>query len=121
MMHTLMDYFFVFLLTFLAIVFVAGGLVFSRLVAPRRPSLVKNATYECGEQPIGNAWIQFNVGYYLFGLLFLIFDVEAAVLFACAVALRRTGMVGLIEMVLFIFVLFFGLVYAWKKGALEWV
>lgn len=117
----MMNYFFVFLFTALAVLFGAGGLIISRIAAPHRPNLIKNATYECGEQTIGNAWIQFNVGYYLFGLLFLIFDVEAAVLFACAVALRRLGTAGLIEMGIFVFILFFGLIYAWKKGALEWV
>ena len=116
-----MDYFFVLMLAGLSASFVAGGLIFSYLIAPHRPGGIKNTPYECGEQPIGQAWIQFNVGYYLFGLLFLVFDVEAAFLYPWAVALRQVGLVGLIEMGIFLVVLIIGLAYAWKKGALEWV
>jgi len=116
-----MDYFFIFLFIGLAVVFVAGGLIFSLFVAPHRPSRTKNAPYECGESPIGPAWIQFNVGYYLFGLLFLVFDVEAAFLYPWAVVFKQVGAVALLEMGIFLLVLILGLVYAWKKGALEWV
>jgi NADH-quinone oxidoreductase subunit A len=116
-----MQYVFVFPVLVLAFLLVAGGLLMSRLLAPRRPGAVKNDTYECGEKTIGSAWVPFNVGYYLFGLVFLVFDVEAAFLFPWAVVLREVGVVGLIEVVLFILVLVVGLVYAWKKGALEWV
>jgi NADH:ubiquinone oxidoreductase subunit 3 (subunit A) len=116
-----MDYFFVMLFIGLAAVFVLGGLGFSYLVAPHRPNKVKNTPYECGEKPVGQAWIQFNIGYYLFALLFLIFDVEAAFLYPWAVVLRKVGAVGLIEIGIFIFVLVVGLAYAWKKGALEWL
>lgn len=116
-----MDYFFILLLTGLAAVFVGGGLLTSRLLAPHRPGPVKNSPYECGELSIGPAWIQYNVGYYLFGLLFLIFDVEAAFLFPWAVAFHHVGLAGLIEILIFLFVLIAGLVYAWKKGVLEWV
>jgi NADH:ubiquinone oxidoreductase subunit 3 (subunit A) len=117
----MMDYFFILLFVVLAVLLVLGGLGFSYLVAPHRPGRIKNTPYECGEQPIGQAWIQFNVGYYLFGLLFLVFDVEAAFLFPWAVAFRQAGLAGLIEAVIFLLVLVVGLVYAWKKGALEWV
>lgn len=116
-----MDYFFVLLLAVLSGVLVGGGLVFSYLVAPHRPSFIKNLPYECGEKSIGQAWIQFNVGYYLFGLLFLVFDVEAAFLYPWAVAFREVGLVGLLEVLIFLAVLILGLAYAWKKGALEWV
>ena len=117
----LMSYFFVFLLAGLGVAMVGGGLITSFLVAPHRPGTIKNSPYECGEQPIGSAWIQFNVGYYLFGLLFLVFDVEVAFLYPWAVVFRQVGFVGLVEMGIFIAVLVVGLVYAWKKGALEWV
>ncbi len=106
---------------FLAVALVGTGLVASRLVAPRNPTEIKTSTYECGEKSIGSGWIQFNVGYYLFALLFLVFDVEAAFLFPWAVVLREVGTIGLIEVGVFIAVLIVGLVYAWKKGALEWV
>jgi len=116
-----MDYFFVLLLAALGVAFVFGGLATARLIAPHRPVRIKNSPYECGEQPIGQAWIQFNVGYYLFGLLFLVFDVEAAFLYPWAVALRDLGTAGFIEAAVFLVVLIAGLAYAWKKSALEWV
>ncbi|RMH11799.1 MAG: NAD(P)H-quinone oxidoreductase subunit 3 [Gammaproteobacteria bacterium] len=116
-----MSYFFVFLFALLAGFFVAGGLLASRLIAPHQVGKIKNKPYECGEIPVGPAWIQFNVGYYLLGLLFLVFDVEAAFLFPWAVAFREVGLVGFIEVLIFIIVLIIGLVYAWRKGALEWV
>lgn len=117
----MMSYFFVFLLAGLAVAMVAGGLVASFLVAPHRPGRIKNTPYECGEQPIGSAWIQFNVGYYLFGLLFLVFDVEVAFMYPWAVVFRQVGLPGFVEMAIFMGVLIAGLVYAWKKGALEWL
>lgn len=116
-----MNLFYVFSFVSLSACMVGGGLVFSYLIAPHRPGPFKNTPYECGEQPIGQAWIQFNVGYYLFGLMFLVFDVEAAFLYPWAVAFRHLGVVGLVEAALFILVLLAGLAYAWKKGVLEWV
>ncbi|MGK5087703.1 NADH-quinone oxidoreductase subunit A [Bdellovibrionota bacterium FG-2] len=116
-----MDFFFVFLFVLLAAVFVFGGLIASRLVAPHRAKGLKVATYECGEEPIGSGWVQFNVGYYLFGLLFLVFDVEAAFLYPWAMVFREVGATALIEAGIFILVLVIGLAYAWRKGALEWV
>lgn len=116
-----MDYFFIFLFFVLAFLFVAGGLIASHYLAPNRPGGVKNEPYECGEKPVGSAWIQFNVGYYIFALLFLIFDVEAAFLYPWAVVFRDVGMVGLFEVGIFLFVLIIGLLYAWKKRVLEWI
>ena len=116
-----MDYFLVLLTAGLSVALVGGGLLVSRLLAPHRPGSAKNAPYECGEQAIGNAWAQFNVGYYLFALLFLVFDVEAAFLFPWAVVFRELGLIGLIEVAIFVAVLFLALIYAWKKGVLEWV
>jgi NADH:ubiquinone oxidoreductase subunit 3 (subunit A) len=116
-----MDYFFVLLFAVLSAGLLVGGLVAARLLAPYRPGGIKSTPYECGERPIGPAWVQFNVGYYLFGLLFLVFDVEAAFLYPWAVAFRQVGFVGLVEMGIFLLVLIVGLAYAWKKGALEWV
>jgi len=113
--------FYVFSFICLTACLVGGGLIFSLLIAPHRPGAIKNTPYECGEQPIGQAWIQFNVGYYLFGLMFLVFDVEAAFLYPWAVAFRQLGTAGLVEAGLFMLVLLAGLAYAWKKGVLEWV
>ena len=116
-----MAYFFILLFCGLALVFVVAGLVISRLLAPHNPNLIKNIPYECGEQTIGEGWVQFNVGYYLFGLLFLVFDVEAAFLYPWAAVFREVGVTGFIEVGIFLLVLVMALVYAWRKGALEWV
>lgn len=116
-----MDYFFVLLFLGLSVSMFAGGLVFSRLLAPHHPGDLKNLPYECGEQPVGGVWVQYNVAYYLFGLLFLIFDVEAGFLYPWATVIRQIGVVGCVEVGLFLLVLFLGLAYAWRKGALEWL
>jgi len=116
-----MNYLFVLAGIGLAAAFVLGGLGLSFLVAPHRPGMRKNDPYECGEKTIGPAWIQFNVGYYLFALLFLVFDVEAVFLYPWALVIRECGIAGLIEVFIFIAVLIIGLAYAWRKGALEWV
>ena len=116
-----MEYLFVLAMVGLAASMVAGGLIVARLVAPHKPGGLKDIPYECGEQPIGQAWIQFNVGYYLCGLLLLVFDVEAALMYPWAGGFRSVGLAGLIEMAIFVLVLIVGLVYAWRKGVLEWV
>lgn len=116
-----MDYLFVLAIVALAGLFVLGGLGFAHLAAPRRPAGKQNETYECGEPTIGSAWLQYNVGYYLFALLFLVFDVEVAFLFPWAVVFREFGLAGFVEALIFVFVLIAGLIYAWRKGVLEWV
>lgn len=93
----------------------------SRLIRPHNPSQVKNDTYECGIPIIGESWVQFNNRFYIIGLIFVIFDVEAVFLFPWAVAYSSLGLFALVEMVIFIAILMVGLVYAWKKGALKWV
>ena len=115
-----MDYIFVLAIAGLAAVFVLGGLGVSFLVAPHKPGRIKNDPYECGETTIGSTWIQFNVGYYLFALLFLVFDVEAVFLYPWATIVRECGVAGLIEVFVFLGILIMGLAYAWRKGALEW-
>jgi NADH-quinone oxidoreductase subunit A len=100
--------------------FVLGGFFFSRLVAPYYPDPAKNAPYECGEFSYGPAWRRFPVGYYVFALLFLIFDVEVIFFFPWAVVLREVGWMALAEGLLFLGVLVFGLIFAWRKGYLTW-
>ena len=116
-----MDYFVVLLCAALALLLVPVGLLASRLIAPHRPGGIKNTPSECGEPTIGSSWVQFNVGYYLFALLFLVFEVEAAFLFPWAVVFREVGLLGLLEVAVFVLVLVAGLIYAWRKGVLEWV
>ena len=93
----------------------------ARILRPHNPYPEKNVHYECAELPIGNSWIKFHNRYYIFALIFVIFDVEAVFLFPWAVAFGQLGLYALVEMVIFILILMFGLVYAWKKGALKWV
>lgn len=103
------------------IAFCGGALLVSKLIAPTSKNNQKHLPYECGVPTIGASWIQFNVGYYLFALIFLVFDVELMFLFPWAVVNKEMGIGGLIEIVIFIFILFLGLLYAWKKGALKWM
>jgi NADH-quinone oxidoreductase subunit A len=107
-----------FLLVGIALAFLLVSL--PRLLAPRQPNPLKSSTYECGELPIGKPWIRFHIGYYIFALIFVIFDVEAVFLFPWAVIMRKLGAFGLIEMGVFIGILALGLAYAWRKGVLEW-
>ncbi len=90
-----------------------------KLVRPVRPQADKYITYEAGSDPVGG-WGQSNVRYYVYALLFVIFDVEAVFIFPWAVGLGSLGVFGLVEMVIFILILTLGLVYAWRKGVLRW-
>ena len=101
--------------------FVASVLVLARLISPGHRSRTKAQNYETGEATVTDPWRPFQVRYYVFALLFLIFDVEAAFLFPWAVIYRELGLYGFVEMVIFVLVLGVGLAYAWKKGALKWV
>jgi NADH-quinone oxidoreductase subunit A len=92
-----------------------------RWLAPREPGLLKASAYECGELPVGQPWIRFRIEYYVFALMFVVFDVEAVFLYPWAVIVRKLGIYGLVEMAIFIGILLLGLAYAWRKGALEWV
>ncbi len=104
-----------------ACAFVFGVLAMGTLVSPRRPSPGKLETYECGVDAIGPAWVQFNVRFYVIALVFLIFDVEVAVLFPWATLFRKAGLLAFAEMVLFLGILAVGLAYVWVKGDLEWL
>ncbi len=95
-------------------------LAFEFLVNPRHPTPGKLSPYECGIVPVGDSWRPFAVRYYVFALLFLIFDVEAVFLFPWALEFRDLGTAGFVEVLVFIGVLGVGLVYAWRKGALNW-
>jgi NADH-quinone oxidoreductase subunit A len=101
--------------------FVASVLVLARLISPGRRSATKAQNYETGETTVTDPWRPFPVRYYVFALLFLIFDVEAAFLYPWAVIYRELGWYGFFEMVIFVLILGVGLAYAWKKGALKWV
>ena len=98
----------------------AGVLSLGKLIRPVRPQADKYVSYESGVDPVGDGWAQSPIRYYVFALLFVLFDVEAVFIFPWATQLERYGTFGLAEMGIFVFVLLLGLVYAWKKGALDW-
>jgi len=92
----------------------------SKLLRPSSFSPERRTTYESGMEPIGGAWIQFNIRYYMFALVFVVFDVETVFLYPWAVAFHHLGLLAFIEALIFIAILVIALVYAWRKGALEW-
>jgi NADH:ubiquinone oxidoreductase subunit 3 (subunit A) len=114
------DYGYVGLFLIFGIAFVASALIVSWLLRPRAANFVKSSPYECGELVKGTSWVQFNVHYYLIALIFVVFDVEVLFLVPWAIVLRELGTVAYVGMVVFIGILFFGLAYAWKKGAFNW-
>lgn len=99
---------------------VFGMFLFSYLMAPRRPSVLKDIPYECGMMPEQYRWSQIQIRYYVFAILFLIFDVEAVFLFPWAVVFLESTPAVFYEMLIFIGILFFGVVYSWRKGVLQW-
>jgi NADH-quinone oxidoreductase subunit A len=103
-----------------AIAFAAGTIGLSSIIVPRRRNSVKMSAYECGVEPVGDARERFSVKFYLVAVLFILFDIEAVFLYPWAVSFNQLGLYGLIEMVLFIVILFVGYVYLLKKRALEW-
>jgi NADH-quinone oxidoreductase subunit A len=114
------SYLYVFVFFTVGALFVTGLLTLSRLVAPKKVTPEKLRTYESGEEPIGQAWGRYPTHFYVFALLFVVFDVEVIFLFPWAVLFRQLGGAGLVEMVIFIAILAVGLYYAWKKDALNW-
>lgn len=104
----------------IAILIVAAAIGIAKLIAPRSYNPQKGEAYECGIPTRGKSWMQFKVGYYLFAILFLMFDVETVFLFAWAVVVQDLGIYGLLSVLFFLLILVLGLAYAWKKGALEW-
>jgi NADH:ubiquinone oxidoreductase subunit 3 (subunit A) len=103
-----------------AIAFSVIAILASKIMVKASHNKQKGEPYECGIPTQGRTWIQFNVGYYLFALIFLIFDVELIFLYPWAVSVKAVGWVALIEIIIFFFILFIGLLYAHKKGALKW-
>ena len=99
----------------------AAALFIAGLLGPKRPSPIKTSTYECGIETVGETWVQFKAQYYVFALIFLVFDVETVFLYPWAVAFDRVPLFGVVEALIFIGILAGGLLYAWRKGALEWV
>lgn len=105
----------------LAVALVSILLGISSLLRPTRPQAQKYINYESGVDPVGSGWGQSNIRYYIFALLFVMFDVEAVFIFPWATRLEAYGTFGLVEMAIFIFILLLGLLYAWRKGVLRWI
>ena len=104
-----------------AIGFLVTNLIVWWAIRPSRFSEEKLTTYECGENPQGSAWVQFNIRFYVFALIFIVFDVEAVFLLPWAVVFKQIGPIAFVEGLVFIAILAVGLAYVWRKGDLEWV
>lgn len=109
------------ILTFAGIAFSVGGILVARFLVKGSVNKQKGQPYECGIPSEGSPWNQFNVGYYLFALIFLIFDVELVFMYPWAVVVKQIGVMALVEIAIFVFILFMGFLYAHKKGALKWM
>ncbi len=103
-----------------AAVLVIGAYVIAKLIGPRSYNKVKGEPYECGIPSRGSSWLPVSVGFYLFAILFLVFDIETVFLYPWAVVVKQFGSMALVSIGFFLLVLVFGLAYAWRKGALEW-
>ena len=114
------DYFPVAVIFVIAISIGLGALVVGLLLRPRRPYKQKLYPYESGNPPVGEPRYKFSVKFYIIGMLFVVFDVEAVFLYPWAVAYDKLGIFGFVEMMLFIFILLVGYIYVWKKGAFNW-
>lgn len=114
------QYLFIGVLAAASIFMGVAPLVLARFIAPKKPGMTKQAAYECGLQSSGDSWMQFRMEYYVYALLFVVFDVEVVFLFPWALVWKGLGLVAFAEMLLFLLILAVGLIYAWKRGLLEW-
>lgn len=110
----------------LALLVAGGSILLGSFIRPQHPSQLKETAYECGEEPIGTAWANFNVRFYVIALIFIIFDVESALMFPVAAVFKKFNQIGLggtllLSVLAFVLVLVAGLIYCWKKGDLDWV
>lgn len=104
----------------IAVIVPFAAILIARIIGPRKPNPIKQTTYECGMETVGDSWVQFKAQYYVFALIFLVFDVETVFLFPWAISLNALPMFAVVEGVIFILILVAGLVYTWRKGMLEW-
>ena len=102
------------------VAFAVVSLIAARVLAPARPFAAKLESYECGAEPIGEAWVQFPVGFYLVALVFIIFDALAVFLFPWALVVRQLGAWGILAMLMFLSILLLGWIYAYRERILEW-
>jgi NADH-quinone oxidoreductase subunit A len=116
----LADYFPIVILLLISAVIGVAMIVLAKLAGRGNPTNIKLMPYECGMDPVGDARSRFSVRFFLIGVLFIVFDIELIFLFPWAVVFKDLMLFGFVEMLIFVLVLFLGLVYVWKKGALEW-
>jgi len=116
----LSDWQFIGLCSVLAVAFPGVPMLLAGLLNPKKPNQIKQSIYECGIETVGDTWVQFKVQYYIFALVFVIFDVEAVFLFPIAAAFDQLTLFAVFEVTLFVLILMVALGYAWRKGALEW-
>ena len=116
----LSDFGVILLFFIIGFIFVGVGLVAAAFIRPSNPNPIKNSTYECGEIPIGEPWIRFNIRFYVIALMFLLFDVEVVFLLPWALVFKQLGWFAFIEMIVFVVILVMGLAYVWGKGDIDW-
>lgn len=114
------EWLYVLLFIIVGLMIPVGAIGVAWILSPKKPNPIKQDTYECGIETVGDSWVQFKAQYYIFALVFLVFDVEAVFLFPWAVKLGQLGLYAVIEGIIFILILIVGLVYTWRKGMLEW-
>ena len=114
------QYLFLGIFLIIAVIFPLLPILLAQVVAPKKPSSIKNASYECGVETKGDSWVQFKAQYYIYALIFVVFDIEIIFIYPWAVAYRQMGFFAFVEMLIFLSILAFGLIYAWKKNVLEW-
>lgn len=108
------------LVVLIAIIFGLVALTFSSLIGPKKKTALKLSPYESGCAPVGTARERFSIKFYLIAMLFILFDIEAVFLYPWAILYKKLGVFGLVEVGVFVVILFVGYIYVWKKGALEW-
>lgn len=119
--HVQNDWYFILLFVVISPILAAVPMLINYVLGPRKPNAIKQQTYECGVETVGDAWVQFKVQYYIYALVFVIFDIEAVFLFPIAAAYGQLSLFAIGATVLFILLLADGLAYAWGRGVLEWV
>ncbi len=98
-----------------------AAITIAAILSPKKPDKIKNSIYECGMETVGETWIQFKAQYYVYALIFLVFDIETVFLYPWAMAYNQLNLFEIVEAIIFILILLGGLTYAWRKGALEWM
>ena len=111
---------YILLFMIIAVIVPFAAILIARIIGPRKPNPIKLQTYECGIETVGDTWVQFKAQYYIFALIFLVFDIETVFLYPWAAAFDALPLFAVLEGILFVLILVAGLIYAWRKGALKW-